>query len=340
MGVISLQAVSITCHLRLLCVCEAPHDLANMTTTMPSSLVCCQNSNQTRINANRAREPTTGIPLARQLDFGSRWDETSSRDPEALVPSGMVGPLHGKEKVSMKRVLLVLLILFLAKPTQTSQERSSARDFLIARAKSLELDTPYVPPPGNPLEHHASGFAKVMCSAVFITGLDPDFAAENVGFFTAPYAVRSKLGKPVIDRGAKAVHVTVPNGTRRTAKHFGSQGCVTLPIGHDSPAFTPVAVKSQLPDAATQPWPMGDVLPAEGLPPEINAASLKQAINAAFEPAALTAAFVVTWKGRLIGERYGEGITLRTPLEGWSMAKSLTATLMGILVKEGVYDLW
>src|SRR5882672_3088918 len=61
---------------------------------------------------------------------------------------------------------------------------------LIARAKSLELDTPYVPPPGDPLEHHTAGFAKIMCSAVFITGLDPDFAAENIGYFTSPYAER------------------------------------------------------------------------------------------------------------------------------------------------------
>ena len=74
---------------------------------------------------------------------------------------------------------------------------------LIARAKSLELDTPYVPPPGDPLEHHTAGFAKIMCSAVFITGLDPDFAAENVGYFTSPYAERAKVGKPVIDRSAR-----------------------------------------------------------------------------------------------------------------------------------------
>jgi hypothetical protein len=33
-----------------------------------------------------------------------------------------------------------------------------------------------------------------------MTGLAPDFAAENVGFFTAPYGERAKLGKPVIDR--------------------------------------------------------------------------------------------------------------------------------------------
>jgi hypothetical protein len=77
---------------------------------------------------------------------------------------------------------------------------SAAQGALIARAKSLELDTPYVPPPGDALEHHASGFAKIICSAVFVTGLDPDFAAESVGYFTAPYEVRHKLGKPVIDR--------------------------------------------------------------------------------------------------------------------------------------------
>ena len=67
-------------------------------------------------------------------------------------------------------------------------QESAARRELIERAKSFELPTPYVPPPGDALEHHAAGFSKVMCSAVFITGLDPDFAAENVGYFVAPYA--------------------------------------------------------------------------------------------------------------------------------------------------------
>ena len=70
---------------------------------------------------------------------------------------------------------------------------------LIARAKSLELNTQYVPPPGDAMEHYASGYAKIMCSSVFVTGLDPAFAAENVGYFTAPYAERAKLGTPKID---------------------------------------------------------------------------------------------------------------------------------------------
>ena len=43
-----------------------------------------------------------------------------------------------------------------------------------------------------------------------------------------------------------------------------------------------------------------------------------------FEPAEeTTAAFVVTWKGRLIGERYSDGITMHTPTESWSMGKSV-----------------
>jgi CubicO group peptidase (beta-lactamase class C family) len=238
-----------------------------------------------------------------------------------------------------RRILVLSLTAATLAAGQTP--RSQSNEALIARAKSLELNTPYTPPPGDPLEHHAAGFAKVMCSAVFITGLDPDFAAENVGYFTAPYAERAKMGKPVVDRAGKAVHVTLPNGVKRTAKYIGSQGCVTLPSGKDSLNFKPVVVKSKLPDPSSQPWPMGDKLPNATLPKEIDAEKLKQAVDAAFEPAAaMTAAFVVTWRGRIIGERYAEGITSRTPLESWSMGKSLSATLMGILIKRGVYDLW
>jgi CubicO group peptidase (beta-lactamase class C family) len=240
----------------------------------------------------------------------------------------------------MMRLSLVPVVVALAVSTAASQEPLPTNAALIARAKLFELDTPYVPPPGDALEHHTSGFAKIMCSAVFITGLAPEFAAENVGYFTSPYAERAKVGKPVIDRANKTVHITLPSGITRTAKYLGSQGCVTLPIGQNSVNFTPVSVKSGLPDPSTQRWPMGDVLAEGSLPAEIDAATLKQAVNAAFEPAeAMTAAFVVTWRGRLAAERYGEGLTARTPLEGWSMGKSLTATLLGILIKQGAYEL-
>ena len=93
----------------------------------------------------------------------------------------------------MKKFCLALLAVTLGSATMLSQDRAADRQFLLDRAKSLELATPYVPPPGDALEHHTAGFAKIMCSAVFITGLAPDFAAENVGYFISrtPSAPRS-----------------------------------------------------------------------------------------------------------------------------------------------------
>lgn len=214
-----------------------------------------------------------------------------------------------------------------------------ARDALIARARSFEIDTPYVPPPGDPLEHNTAGFAKTVCSNVFITGMDPDVAAEATGYFTGPYAQRSKVGKPVVDHANKEVRITMPNGTTLTARYYGSQGCVTLAPGATEVSFKPETVTSALPDPATQPWPMGDVLPTDRAT-GIDTAKVDQAMAAPFEASgAYTTAFVVTYKGRIIGERYANGATATTPLESWSMGKSVTATLMGILIKQGVYTL-
>jgi CubicO group peptidase (beta-lactamase class C family) len=239
----------------------------------------------------------------------------------------------------MRKLLAVLIGVGLPMISLAADGQSEARPALIARAKALEMATPYVPPPGDPMEHHASGYAKIMCSSVFVSGLDPAFATENVGYFTAPYAERAKFGTPVIDREKRTVQVTTPSGTVRIAKQVGSQGCVALPAGQTDVFFKPSVVKSSLPDPRTQPWPMGDVLPAGGPPAGIDNGKLQQAVDAAFDPDGMTAAFVVTYKGRIIAERYGEKITHTTPLESWSMGKSVSGTLMGVLIQQGAYSL-
>lgn len=231
----------------------------------------------------------------------------------------------------MRRLLLLSLGLLTISGLCEAQEKPHAR----------ELPTTWEAPPGDPIEHGAAGFAKVLCSAVFITGRDLATAADEDGFAVSPREMRQLATDTVVDLERQAVSVTLPDGVTRTAKLYGEQGCVTLPRGSDSVYFTPVRVTSALPDPAAQAWPMGDRLPDIPIAPEIDAAKLAAATAAAFEPAeALTAAFVVAYKGHIIAERYEQGMDYTTRLPGWSMGKSITATLIGQLIHEGVYDLW
>jgi CubicO group peptidase (beta-lactamase class C family) len=85
---------------------------------------------------------------------------------------------------------------------------------------------------------------------------------------------------------------------------------------------------------------MGDAPSRTPVPLGLDRARVEQAVDAAFAPAeAQTAAFVVTWRGRVIAEHYAPGITMYTPLESWSMGKSVAATLLGLLIRDGVYSL-
>ena len=235
---------------------------------------------------------------------------------------------------------LTVALLMAAGPVAQSAAQDG-REAMLARAAEAELDTEYEAPPGDALWHHTAGFAKTLCSAVFVTGLDPAFAAENVGFFSSPYEHRARVTAMEVDRDQRRVHLTLPDGVVRTAKFNGDHGCVALPVNAEDVFFEPVDIPSTLPDPWTQMWPMGDAVPVAPLAEGVDAEKVAQAVDAAFEPAeGMTAAFVVTHLGRIIGERYGDGIDLRTPLESWSMGKSLTATLMGVLIQQGVYDLW
>ncbi len=187
------------------------------------------------------------------------------------------------------------------------------------------------------------GAAKVLCSAVFTSGRDLDEALRNsAGIFVSEPDLDLLMSRGdgrsdaaiTLDREAGTVQVTLHGYTGR-AKYYGDQGCVLFPPGSDRVFFEPVDLQTTLPDAMSQPWPMGDVLPDTPLPPGLDRAKVDEAVDAAFAGEGLTMGFVAVHEGRIIGERYGPGVDKDTQLESWSMGKSLTATLLGVLVQQG-----
>jgi len=199
-------------------------------------------------------------------------------------------------------------------------------------------DGAYPRPEGSHRELGLAGWAKVLCSAVFVSGREPREAVYLSGYNFLPEEDRERV-RWEVDRERREVRMRIGE-LSRTARFYGDQGCIIHPRDHDGIFFQPVPVTTSLPEARSQPWPMGDA-PGDAasgtpLPPEIDAGLLERAVAAAFEPpAAHTAAFLVLYRGRIVAERYAPRIDRDTQLESWSMGKSLTATLIGVLIERG-----
>jgi CubicO group peptidase (beta-lactamase class C family) len=71
--------------------------------------------------------------------------------------------------------------------------------------------------------------------------------------------------------------------------------------------------------------------------PGVSREKLARRIDALFtdEPAGETRALLVLKGGRIVAERYGEGFGPQTRLPGWSMTKTITGVMIGMLVSDG-----
>jgi CubicO group peptidase (beta-lactamase class C family) len=193
-------------------------------------------------------------------------------------------------------------------------------------------------PPDDPDSWRTAGTAKIVCSALFVSGRDQQEAIAHV----TDYFIGNKKDSLafVVDRARRVVRATLANRLTREAKYYGDQGCIIHQPGKDSIYYTPMKVASALPPAASMDWPMGDrganAVPAA----DVDTARLRQAVDAAFaSPTGLTAAFIVVHRGRIIAERYANGANANMPLESWSMGKSIAGTLIGLLIHDGALRL-
>lgn len=81
------------------------------------------------------------------------------------------------------------------------------------------------------------------------------------------------------------------------------------------------------------PEAMAAVKDHPGAPRELLARSVDALFTA--HDIGKTRALLVMYKGRIVAERYAPGYTVNTPLIGWSMSKTVTGVLVGLLVADG-----
>lgn len=177
----------------------------------------------------------------------------------------------------------------------------------------------------------ATGFiADVLCSETFVSGLDPTRnlaettdAMPGVGLLTWAMDYR-------VDRLRKDVTVTLFGIGRSHAVYREGLGC-TLDHGSD---IADVALPADDKQPALLPEIAGpSIVPSHS--PELAAALDRAFTEPAQPPYRRTRAVVIMKSGRIIGERYADGIGPETPLLGFSMTKSVISALTGVLVRQG-----
>jgi CubicO group peptidase (beta-lactamase class C family) len=173
----------------------------------------------------------------------------------------------------------------------------------------------------------AAYLAKALCSEVFVAGRpDPEAIFADVGDIDPAMAWLSYR----LDRSARrAVSYVGPGLASTTAVYREGIGC-TIAEGIRPEELKPLPPDYSFAVTAGDPFPVWPENPA-----------LEQVLDEAFrEPAPdshrQTRAVLVLHEGRIAAERYAPGFDRDTPLIGWSMTKSVTNNLVGLLVADGL----
>jgi CubicO group peptidase (beta-lactamase class C family) len=178
----------------------------------------------------------------------------------------------------------------------------------------------------------STGFlANILCSETFVSGLDPARTFDETTAAMPGSGLLTWATDYRVDRQRRDVTVTLFGLFGSRAIYRNGVGCT---LDHGAPLA-----------AAAVP---ADDPPAAGLLPEIAGPAVVQpatpALGAALDhafaepdapPFRHTRAVVVVKDGRIVAERYAEGIGVDTPLLGFSATKSVVSALSGILVRQG-----
>ncbi|MEQ8246013.1 serine hydrolase [Fulvivirga sp.] len=168
---------------------------------------------------------------------------------------------------------------------------------------------------------------------------------QELKYLKAPIGT-AEDGDYLIDWNNKTVTIgTTENTPMMRAAFREGIGCVILAPDQTFDVINDLPIQTLAPlsgVASTISWPEGDLVKKQKLPKYIDKDLLTAASNWSFERESeeqVTLSLTVVHKGQIIHERYAEGVDMSTKTRTWSTAKSIAATLIGMLVDEGKMEL-
>ena len=228
--------------------------------------------------------------------------------------------------MTMKRVLAALILALLTAPMPAAAQQEETYDYWKFQREMVRYGQQAI----------------FMCNGLFTSNrsLENVFAQE-LAFLPRPVGT-PRGGDYVIDEKRKAVAIGTPGGTpvMRAAFREGV-GCVILAPDQTFEDIDSLPIL-ELPypdgDPADIPWPDGDLVAEMAPSPAIDAAAIQAASDWAFDrgtPEQDTLSLLIVHEGQVIHERYAPGVDMTTRTRTWSTAKSIAATLIGMLVDDG-----
>ena len=174
-----------------------------------------------------------------------------------------------------------------------------------------------------------SGYAaKNTASTIFIAGRSLNSVTENDN--NVPLI---KLATSAYDEAGKKASAEVYGLMPREAICRDGLGCVLINGEVDARLYTETPQMNR--DSILLSYPFGHLPEKDTIFPGIDYAQLEIALDRVFVDTVMTRTALVLYKGKVLAERYAEGFDKDTPVLGWSMTKSVLATLFGILEYRG-----
>ncbi|WP_169331844.1 serine hydrolase domain-containing protein [Robiginitomaculum antarcticum] len=176
---------------------------------------------------------------------------------------------------------------------------------------------------------------KVTCSEVFVAGRD--FDTVTAGDFNGIHPLLNYVSTSM-DAQSRVISGHLFGLGGRKAVYRGAQGCLLLPPGETA---LPAPVATDAPTAPAADTETGPELapPAVKIDPGVQAAVMALFDDSLSDHAIGTRAVVVMQNGVIIGEHYADGFNAGTPMQSWSMAKSITHALYGAAQMAGYLDI-